>query len=84
LDELPYLEHPEFIADSVCLPLPPVLPWTETYPGTGALPCEYIANPLERDVQGWHEKNLQNNLYYLCVTCEEYKYIHCGIVKNGM
>jgi len=84
LDVFPYLKQVENIAYWDSQPPQPPLPWTDIYPGSGAPLTHYITERWARDGQSCLETNLQNNPYYLFATCEEYKYIQCGINKNGM
>jgi hypothetical protein len=84
LDAFPYLELHEHIPYSKYQLPPPSWSRTETCPGAGALLSAYIAGPLECNPLGYLEMNLQNNPYYLSVTCQEYIYIQCGIKKKGM
>jgi len=84
LHPFPYLEHVEHIADSESRPLPSTLPRMDTYASAGAVLRDYIQEPWRRDAQGCLQTNLQNNPYYAFATCEKYKYIQCGIKKDGL
>jgi hypothetical protein len=83
LDPFPYLEHVENIADLQSQP-PPRLPQKKIYRSAGAPLIDYIPQPCEHNAQGCLETNLQINPYYPFATCEEYKYIQCGIKKESM
>jgi len=61
LDAFPYFEPLENLADSQSQPPPPPPPWTESYPVTGALLSDYIAEPWDRDAQGCLETKLHKN-----------------------
>ena len=84
LNSFRHLEHLEHIAALESEPPPPPLPQTETYPGADAMLSDYIAEPWERDAEDFLQMNVQNNPYDPCTTCEEYKYIQCGINTKGM
>jgi hypothetical protein len=84
LDTFPYLKHVENIADSESQLPPPPLHQTKTYPTAGAPLGEYIAEPWERDAQGFLETNLPNNPYYPFATLEDYTYFPCGIMKKAL
>jgi len=60
------------------------LSWTEVYPGSGASLIDYTAEPLEPSAQGCLETNLQTNRYYRFAPHDKYKYIQCGIKKEGI
>jgi hypothetical protein len=84
MDAFPYLKHVENIPDSESQQPPPPRLRTETYPGAGFPLIDHIAEPWERDTQGFLQTNLQNNPYYLFAMGQEYKYIQCRIKKTGM
>jgi hypothetical protein len=84
LDAFPYLDHVDNIPDSESLPLPPLLPQTETYPGSDGPLSEYLSEPWECGAHGCLETKLQNNPYYLFAMSDEYNHIQCGIKINGM
>jgi hypothetical protein len=80
----PYLKHVENLTDSESQPPPPTLPRTVTYLGDSDPLSDYISEHWKRNAQGFVEMNLQHNPNYPFTTCEEYKYIQCGINKKGM
>jgi len=82
LDPIPYFEHVENITYSESQPLPPPLSRSEIDPGAGAPLMDFTVEPWTRDAQGCFEMNLQNNPSDPFATCEEYKYIPCGIKKE--
>jgi hypothetical protein len=65
-------------------PLPPSLPWTETYSSTGTLLSNYITKLLECGAQGCVETYQQDNPYYPFAAHEEYKCSECEIKKKCM
>jgi len=75
---LPYLEHGVHIADSVSQPLPPSLPQTAIYSGAGA-PLSHRNTTLSVALRPTYKQSLLP-----FTTCEEYKYIQCGIKKIRM
>jgi len=84
LDTFRYLENREPIAGWEYQSLPSALPRAETYPRTCTPVTDYIAEPLEHDAQCFLQTNLLDIPYYPFVTCEEYKFIQCGIKQKGM
>jgi len=84
LDMFPYLEHLENIAALEPQLRPPPLLQMKTYPSTGALESDYIAEASERDTHRSLGTNIQTNPYYLFAMHEEYNYIQCWINMQGM
>jgi hypothetical protein len=80
----PYLKHVSNITGSESQPPPLPLPQTKTCPVASAQLSDFIAEPWEPDAPGCLQTNLQNNPYFPFATGEEYKYIQCGIQKQGM
>jgi hypothetical protein len=56
----------------------------KSYGGAGASQRNYIAERWEHDASVCLEMNLLNNSYYLFATHNDYKYIQCGIKKQGI
>jgi len=83
MDAFPSFEHIQSIIDSKSQTVPPPLPRRNTYPGGGAPRSDSSPEPSERDPQSCLETNIENNLFYLFATHEEYKYIQCGMNKKG-
>jgi len=84
LDMFPSLEHVQIITESESQLPPPRHLLTELYPSSGAPLSDFIIDPWERDTQGYLETIVQISLQYPIATSEEYKYIPCGIKKNGI
>jgi hypothetical protein len=53
-------------------------------PGAGTPLINNIPQALVRDAQGFLDTLLQINPHYPFVTCEDYKYILCGMKKQGI